>query len=56
MDSGVPNPAVAGGCTIDDLFHDEAAWPNRAALVLYVGAVANLLKVIGGLTRASATA
>jgi hypothetical protein len=49
-DSGVPNRAVAGGCTVDDLILDEAAWPNRAALVLYVGVVANLLKATGVLT------
>lgn len=51
-DSGVPNRVVAGGCTIDDLILDEAAWPNRAALVLYVGIVANLLKATGVVTAA----
>ncbi|GAA1034091.1 hypothetical protein GCM10009557_37810 [Virgisporangium ochraceum] len=49
-DSGVPNRPVAGGCTIEDLFLDEAAWPNRAALVLYTTVYATLLRVTGVLT------
>jgi len=49
-DSGVPNRTVAGGCTIDDLFSDEAAWPNRTALVVYTTVAANLLRATGVLT------
>jgi streptogramin lyase len=49
-DSGVPNRSVVGGCTIDDLFHDEARWSDGTALVRYTTLVANLLKVTGAVT------
>jgi WD40 repeat protein len=46
-DSGVPNRTVTGGCTIEDLFLDEATWPNQVALIFYTIIYANVLQVTG---------
>ncbi|AUH43680.1 3-keto-disaccharide hydrolase [Streptomyces sp. CMB-StM0423] len=45
-DSGVPNRAAGGGCTINDLIDDERAWQNSGAFV------AHAQKVSGSLLRA----
>jgi PKD repeat protein len=39
LDTGVPNKATAGGCTINDLIFDEQAWPSSIAFVAHVTAV-----------------
>lgn len=38
-DTGVTNHQVGGGCTINDLVHDERAWPNHGAFVRHVNDV-----------------
>jgi glucose/arabinose dehydrogenase/PKD repeat protein/type 1 glutamine amidotransferase len=61
-DSGVPNRAAGGGCTINDLIDDESAWPDHDSFVRHVTAVADGLlrdgiinaREHGALTRAAA--
>lgn len=50
MDSEVTNRDTGDGCTIDDLIHDEAAWPNRGTLVAHTVSVVNRLRDAGILT------
>ncbi|GLH96676.1 ThuA domain-containing protein [Phytohabitans aurantiacus] len=35
-DTGVANRTAGGGCTINDLIDDEAAWPNHGAFVSHL--------------------
>jgi PKD repeat protein len=43
-DTGVPNRAVGGGCTVDDLIDDDSTWPDHDSFVRHVTAVANQLQ------------
>jgi hypothetical protein len=43
-DTGVDNESVRGGCTINDLIHDETTWRNHGAFVRHVRAVAHRLQ------------
>ncbi|GLZ00112.1 hypothetical protein Acsp02_73640 [Actinoplanes sp. NBRC 103695] len=53
-DTGVPNKATSGGCTINDLIDDEAAWDNHDGFVRQVTAVANAQQAAGNLTAREA--
>jgi PKD repeat protein len=53
-DTGVPNKATSGGCTINDLIDDEAAWENHDGFVRQVTAVANAQQAAGNLTAREA--
>ncbi|WP_157574368.1 sialidase family protein [Jiangella muralis] len=43
VDSGVPNRAAGGGCSINDRIADERAWDDHGPFVRHVGAVADQL-------------
>jgi type 1 glutamine amidotransferase len=43
-DTGVPNRAVGGGCTVSDLIDDESTWPDHDGFVRHVTAVADRLE------------
>ncbi|MFI5937350.1 ThuA domain-containing protein [Actinoplanes sp. NPDC051494] len=57
-DTGVPNPATGGGCTLNDLIDDESTWPDHDSFVRHVTKVASSSALtprqIGTLTRAAA--
>ncbi|PSL04648.1 uncharacterized protein DUF1080 [Haloactinopolyspora alba] len=55
-DSGVPNSATGGGCTINDLIDDERAWPNHGEFVRHVVDVADSLAESDVISRADAGA
>ncbi|SDT13899.1 sialidase family protein [Jiangella sp. DSM 45060] len=47
VDSGVPNRATGGGCSIDDRIADERVWDDHGAFVRHVGSVADQLLAEG---------
>ncbi|MFI5492219.1 ThuA domain-containing protein [Actinoplanes sp. NPDC051859] len=61
-DTGVPNKAAGGGCTVNDLIDDEGAWPDHDSFVRHVSATADRLhaggllsgRESGSLTRSAA--
>ncbi|MFJ2564084.1 OmpL47-type beta-barrel domain-containing protein [Streptomyces sp. NPDC087568] len=44
INTGVPNRATAGGCTINELIEDQRAWENHGAFVSHVGKVVQTLR------------
>ncbi|GGN99167.1 hypothetical protein GCM10010112_92730 [Actinoplanes lobatus] len=53
-DTGVPNKAAGGGCTINDLIDDESTWAGHDGFVRHVTAVAGELQDDGLLTARQA--
>ncbi|TDC40121.1 DUF1080 domain-containing protein [Micromonospora sp. 15K316] len=53
-DTGVPNYAVGGGCTVNDLIDDERNWANHAQFVGHVEEVVAQLRAEGELDKQDA--
>ncbi|WP_166355669.1 M14 family zinc carboxypeptidase [Phytoactinopolyspora limicola] len=53
-DTAVPNHAVPGGCTVNDVILDELDWPTKAAYVRHVSDTVNGLRSDGVLTAREA--
>jgi X-Pro dipeptidyl-peptidase len=47
VDSGVPNRALAGNCTINDHILDDEPWPNHGLFVDHVTEVSGELMAAG---------
>ena len=56
VDSGVPNRALAGTCTISDHILDDEVWPNRSAFVANLTMLADELLAAGVVNAAERTA
>ncbi|HVQ93144.1 MAG TPA: ThuA domain-containing protein [Mycobacteriales bacterium] len=54
LDTGVPNKATAGGCTINDLIADEQPWSSSLGFVAHVTDVAAHLSVARTITGGQA--
>ncbi|MEV6377419.1 ThuA domain-containing protein [Micromonospora musae] len=53
-DTGVPNYAVGGGCTVNDLIDDERNWANHAQFVGHVEDVVAQLRADGEIDKQDA--
>ena len=56
VDSGVPNRALAGTCTISDHILDEEVWPNRSTFVAHLTKLADELLAAGVVNAAERAA
>ena len=56
VDSGVPNRALAGTCTISDHLLDEEVWPNRSTFVAHLTKLADELLAAGVVNAAERAA
>ncbi|MFI6265605.1 ThuA domain-containing protein [Micromonospora sp. NPDC051006] len=50
-DTGVPNYAVGGGCTVNDLIDDEREWADHRAFVRHVEDVVTQLRAAGEIDK-----
>ena len=55
VNSGVRNRSAGGGCTIDDLIHDEARWSTHAGFVAHAKSVLRGLLAEGTVTAGERT-